>query len=289
MPIDSPRDENQYVLGAESGAETARLVELDRLVSRSMGGLFPDDLDLASIHTILDIACGPGEWVCNVAFEHPDIDVTGIDLSRSSIQYARARAQVQRLDNVSFRTMDATKSLDFPDGSFDFVNARFLVGFMSPTDWPRLLQECMRIMRPGGVLRLTEAEGWGMTSSTALDAIHEMGLRAMRLAGRSFFQAGPYVGIVPMLARFLRDTGYRNIKQRAYLIDWSAGTRDYQGWTQNIKVAAYLLQPFVIQMGLTTAEAFEKLYQQALEEMASADFSATLFFSSAWGEAVSQG
>src|SRR6266550_7307709 len=104
-------------------------------------------MDLASIHTILDIACGPGEWVCNVAFEHAEIDVTGIDLSRSSIQYARARAQVQRLDNVSFRTMDATKSLDFPDGSFDFVNARFLVGFMSPTDWPRLLQECMRIMR----------------------------------------------------------------------------------------------------------------------------------------------
>jgi hypothetical protein len=30
MPIDSPREENAYVLDAESGAETARLVELDR-------------------------------------------------------------------------------------------------------------------------------------------------------------------------------------------------------------------------------------------------------------------
>jgi ubiquinone/menaquinone biosynthesis C-methylase UbiE len=283
MPIDSSREENAYVFDAESGAETARLVDLDRLVSRSMGGLFPDDLDLASIHTILDIACGPGEWVCNVAFEHPEIDVTGTDISQSSIRYARARAQVQRLDNVSFRTMDATKPLDFPDGFFDFVNARFLLGFMSPTDWPRLLQECMRILRPGGVIRLTEAEGWGMTSSTALDALHEMGLRAMRLAGRSFFQAGPSVGIVPMLGRFLRDAGYLKITRRAYLIDWSAGGEDYRGWTENVKVAAYLLRTFVIKMGLTTAEEFEKLYRQALEEMASDDFSATVFFSSAWG------
>jgi ubiquinone/menaquinone biosynthesis C-methylase UbiE len=289
MPIDSPREENAYVLDAESGAETARLVELDRLVSRSMGSLLPDDLDLASIHTILDIACGPGEWVCNVAFEQPEIDVIGIDLSQRSIRYAHARAQVQRLDNASFRTMDATRPLDFPDGSFDFVNARFLLGFMSPTAWPGLLQECMRIIRPGGVLRLTEAEGWGMTSSPALDALHNMGVHAMRLAGRSFFQAGPSVGIAPMLGRFLRDTGYQNIKKRAYLIDWSAGMEDYRGWTENVKVAAYLLRPFVIKMGLTTAEEYEKLYEQALEEMASDDFSATLFFSSAWGARPYQG
>ncbi|HEX6479178.1 MAG TPA: methyltransferase domain-containing protein [Ktedonobacteraceae bacterium] len=283
MPTDSPREENAYVLDADSGAETARLVDLDRLVSRNMEGLYPDDLDLASIHTILDIACGPGEWVCNVAFEHPEIDVTGIDISQSSIQYARARAQVQRLDNVSFWTMDATRPLDFPDNSFDFVNARFLVGFMSPTDWPGLLQECTRILRPGGVLRLTEAEGWGVNSSPALETLHEIGVRAMRLAGRSFFQAGPSVGIVPMLGSFLRDAGYQNIKKRAYLIDWSAGMEDYRGWTENVKVAAYLLRTFVIKMGLITAEEFEKLYQQALEEMASDDFRATLFFASAWG------
>ena len=283
MPTDSPREENAYVLDADSGAETARLVDLDRLVSRNMEGLFPDDLDLASIHTILDIACGPGEWVCNVAFEHPEIDVTGIDISQSSIQYARARAQVQRLDNASFWTVDATRPLDFPDNSFDFVNARFLVGFMSPTDWPGLLQECTRILRPGGVLRLTEAEGWGVNSSPALETLHEIGVRAMRLAGRSFFQAGPSVGIVPMLGSFLRDAGYQNIKNRAYLIDWSAGMEDYRGWTENVKVAAYLLRTFVIKMGLITAEEFEKLYQQALEEMASDDFRATLFFASAWG------
>jgi hypothetical protein len=58
---------------------------------------------------------------------------------------------------------------------------------------------------------------------------------------------------------------------------------DYRGWTENVKVAVYLLRTFVIKMGLTTAEEFEKLYRQALEEMASGDFRATLFFASAWG------
>uniref|UniRef100_UPI0035E452C3 class I SAM-dependent methyltransferase n=1 Tax=Thermogemmatispora sp. TaxID=1968838 RepID=UPI0035E452C3 len=48
--------------------------------------------------------------------------------------------------------------LDWPDASFDLINGRLLCGFMLPAAWPRLLAECHRLLKPGGIIRLTEVE-----------------------------------------------------------------------------------------------------------------------------------
>src|SRR5579872_5078914 len=145
MPTDLPRDENTYILDSESASEMARLVGQDRLITQGMGGLFPERNDISNLRDVLDIACGPGGWVCDVAFANPDIQVTGIDISNKMIEYARATAWSQKLENASFSVMDALKPLDFPDNSFDMVNARFLVAFMPKAAWPKLLEECVRI------------------------------------------------------------------------------------------------------------------------------------------------
>ncbi len=130
MPTIHPQDENTYFIDAESGAETARLLNQDRLITRHMGGIFPARLDLSNVLDVLDIGCGPGGWVFEVAFAYPGMNVVGIDISQTTIEYARAQAKVQLLDNASFKVMDATKPLAFPDNSFDFINARFIFSFM---------------------------------------------------------------------------------------------------------------------------------------------------------------
>ena len=79
----------------------ARLLDQDMLVTRSMGGIFPeraDDLD--HIHTILDVACGPGGWVLRVAREYPHIQVTGVDISERMVSYARSHAQARGFREV---------------------------------------------------------------------------------------------------------------------------------------------------------------------------------------------
>src|SRR5437588_5676239 len=97
--------ENAYFNDPESGAEMARLTDQDRLLTKGMGGLFPERSDLSSIQRILDIGCGPGGWTLDVAYTYPDKEVVGIDISQTMINYARARARVQGLDNASFRVM----------------------------------------------------------------------------------------------------------------------------------------------------------------------------------------
>jgi len=47
MPNDPPQNESTYVIDSESGAEMARLMYQDRLLTKGMGGLFPERADLA--------------------------------------------------------------------------------------------------------------------------------------------------------------------------------------------------------------------------------------------------
>ena len=62
---DPSENDNLYFNDPESGAEMARLMDQDRLITKGMGGLFPErDDELAGIRRILDIGCGPevGLW-----------------------------------------------------------------------------------------------------------------------------------------------------------------------------------------------------------------------------------
>src|SRR5579875_840647 len=76
-----PKDENPYILDAESAAEMTRLLQQDQLLTKGIGGLLPAQIDPAQIHDVLDIGCGPGGWVRDVAFTYPEMEVTGFDLA----------------------------------------------------------------------------------------------------------------------------------------------------------------------------------------------------------------
>ena len=284
MPTNHPQDESTYFIDAESGTETARLLHQDRLITRHMGGIFPEQLDLSNAHDVLDIGCGPGGWVLDVAFAYPEMKVVGIDISRTMVQYARAMARVQFLDNASFEVMDATKPLDFADNAFDFVNARFIFAFMPTAAWPRLAQECMRITRPRGVIRFTEFDVYGVTNSPACEKFTAWGSRAFKLAGQSFSPDGRGVGLTPMLGRFLRDAGCINIEHEAHVIDFSAGTQEHEAMCQNSMVVFKLMQPFLLKTGVATQEEMDLVYEQMLVEMLSEDFCGTWFYLSVWGQ-----
>jgi Methyltransferase domain len=214
---------------------------------------------------------------------YPDLEVVGIDISRRMIEYARASAQEQGLSNVTFRVMDVLKPLDFPDHSFDLVNARLLFGFMPPAAWPALLAECMRVTRSGGMIRLTECES-DLTTSAATQQLMGMVTRSLQLAGRSFSPDGRHFGILPMLGHFLRQAGCQEVQSRASALDWSAGMEANASTRLNLQSLLRLLEPFLVNVQLITEEEFEPLYQAAVAEMQANDFCAVTLFLSAWGK-----
>ena len=277
--------ENTYLIDAESALEMARLLDQDRVMTKGMGGVFPEqeDADLPDVARILDVACGPGGWVNEVAQQYPHIDVTGIDISKNTINYAKAHAQVRKLNNAHFVMMDALKPLDFPDAFFDIVNMRTVVGFVPPAQWVPYLTECTRVLRSGGILRLTEGE-YGFTNKPAHEQFMALLNQAQYRAGRSFSPTGHNAGMIAMLRPLLKHAGIENIQSKAHVIDYSFGMEAYEEGIEDIKFVLELVQPLLFGTKVITPEAYTEMHTQILEEIQAEDFSGVTVLLTVWGE-----
>ncbi len=274
--------ERTYVIDPESAAEMARLVQQDQLVTKSLGGIFLARFDVDRVDDILDVACGPGGWALQVAYTHSDINVVGVDISQKMIAYARMQAQVQGLNNVHFRVMDVTKPLDFPDHRFDLINLRFASTFMSPLAWQPFLRECWRLLRPGGILCITDME-WGFANKAAFERYIALFHAALQKAGQSFSPNGLHLGLLPVLHRLLQGAGFEQIEQKASVIDISFEAEAHEGYFHDLFSAFHLLKPFIVKWGGAEREEIDQLCEQALLEMQQDDFCSLAFFLTVWG------
>lgn len=275
--------ENTYVIDAESGAEMARLIDQDHLITQAMGGLFSEREEVSGLFDVLDIGCGPGGWVLDVARRYPEIEVTGIDISQGMVRYAKAYAQVSQLPNAHFQVMNALEPLEFPDASFDLVNARIIVGFVRPETFPQLLAEVKRVLRPGGIFRITEAEH-GFSNKAAVETFYSLLNRAVYLSGRSFSPTGAHLGITAVLGHLLRVAGFKNVANKAAALDFSVGTPAHEAVRHDLTLAFHLLQPFLLSQHVVTQEEVEQLYERAIEEMYDEDFCAIWHLLTVWGQ-----
>ena len=276
---------NTYVFDAESAVEMARLIDLDRVMTRSMGGPLSGVSKLPEEGKVLDLGCGPGGWVCDVAFARPDLEVAGVDVSKTMTDYANARAHTQQLPNASFGVMDITQPLDFSDNTFDLVNARFLSGTLRRATWPAFLAECTRILKPGGTLRLTEPiELGGTSTSEVYERSCRLFCQALWSAGYGFSVDGYTLGTTTVLPRMLRNAGYRNVHCLAYVLEFSSDCDAWQNMYRNIEAGSYLSQQFLTSMGLITPEEIQHLLQQTFIDMHSSDFCGMWHFVTILGE-----
>jgi len=275
--------ENTYVIDAESATEMARLMNQDRIVTENMGYLLPEQLDLTHIENVLDIACGPGGWALNMAYAYPKIKIVGVDISKTMINYARAQAQSQGLDNVSFEIMNALQPFPFPDSSFGGINARFMVGFMPKAYWPTLIQECWRVTRPGGFICLTESDEFSTSNSPASEEGKVLFFQALQKVGMVFPTDHHSFGITPLLSNMLKKTGYSDVMRKAHTIDFSAGTGIHRAMFDNFMTGVQLIQGLLTKTGVATQAEAEELLQQQMIEMLSDDFCALWYYLSVWG------
>jgi len=279
MEAGNSPQKNTYIVNTESAAEMNRLAIQDRLLTREMGGLLPKDSDPTTIHKVLDIACGPGGWVLDLASAYRHMEVIGVDLSEKMVAHANSR----KWPNTSFRIMNVLQPLDFPDNTFDFVNARLLFAFMPKNAWPELLQECMRVLRPGGIVRLTECERT-MSNGIAYEQWGDLFMHSLYAAGASFSVNGKQIGITFMLSSFLRDAGFQSIRHAAFAIDFSAGGDAQAYMYENTQIGILLARPFLRKMNPSmTEEDLAQLSDAAMKDIVSSEFRAIWYYLSAWG------
>jgi ubiquinone/menaquinone biosynthesis C-methylase UbiE len=277
-----------YVLDPESPVEMARLINLDRIITKAMGGPLSGTPDLPEDAKVLDLACGPGGWVLDTAFARPDIEVAGVDVSKTMMDYARARARTQQLLNASFEVMDITKPLEFSDQTFDLVNARLLVGVVRRETWPLFLAECTRILKPGGQLRLTELTNAGYTSSVAFNQVSAFISRTLWQAGYGFSVDGHDMGIVTVFPRMLRRAGYQHVQCHPHILEFSADCEAWVDMRHNMQATHAQQRASLEKLNKTMPEDLDQLYQQADRDMLAEDFCGMWHVVTITGEKPSQ-
>ncbi|HZR43426.1 MAG TPA: methyltransferase domain-containing protein [Ktedonobacteraceae bacterium] len=277
---------NTYVIDHESGAEMQRLIDQDKLLNKHMGNIFPDGIDPARLRSVLDVACGPAAWILNVAFLHRHIQAVGIDISQPMIDYGRAFARVQHLENAQLHVMNVLEPLEFADNSFDFVNGRLFEFFVKEQHWSPLLQELQRVTVPGGYLRQTELFDFE-TNSPACNRHMSLLWEGLKRDGRVTLtdaQGNP-LGIGSKLTEMFAAAGITVIGEKIYTVDWSWGTDAHYPMIRDVIVASTLVQPYLVNtVQIISKEEHDQLLQTLNQELYAPAFKAISHFKSVLGQ-----
>jgi ubiquinone/menaquinone biosynthesis C-methylase UbiE len=124
-------------------------------ISRDEITEIPGLLQIDASSSVLEIGCGAGG--CALHFSATiGCRVTGIDVNEHGVRAAGQAAAAQGLANrVAFLAHDASKSLPYPDDTFNAAYSND--AFCHVPNRPGLLRECRRVLKPGGRLLFSDA------------------------------------------------------------------------------------------------------------------------------------
>lgn len=109
-----------------------------------------DRYGLSGTVDILDLGCGTGEITRRLAERYPSATIIGVDILEGNLAIAR-RDNAGFGERVRYEVGDAFE-LAFDDAQFDLVVCRHMS--QSVPDFPHVLDEIGRVLKPGGWLHL---------------------------------------------------------------------------------------------------------------------------------------
>jgi ubiquinone/menaquinone biosynthesis C-methylase UbiE len=103
---------------------------------------------------LLDVACGTGRTLHQLAVAHPALRLYGVDLSPAYVRLAR-----RRLADVAEAALavENAEALPFADGAFDAVTSVYLFHELPRNTRRAVAREMLRVVRPGGLVVLEDS------------------------------------------------------------------------------------------------------------------------------------
>ncbi|HEY0755805.1 MAG TPA: methyltransferase domain-containing protein [Ktedonobacteraceae bacterium] len=245
-----------------------------RLFLREMKGeLLPAVIPLQNVQVALDFICGPGSWCMDFSKKYPEKLVYGIDINRLIIEHARENAMQAGLDDLRLLVMDRRRPLPFPENTFDFIRLQNGTSFFTIEQWPGVMSEITRILKPGGWLHLLDFE-MGPASQPAID-------RALTLLGQilaRMHRSTEPEGQAPFTGSTL---GPRRMAQWFFTaIDYQLYPVDLGGWNNPVGrsyLAWSVMRPEMLfylaeQTGISSRDILQPLLREVQRELRQLDF-----------------
>ena len=109
----------------------------------------------------LDVGCGPGET--DSFLEGLVGRLAGVDVAGEMVKVAQ-----RRNPSVEYRGFDPGDAIPFEEGSFDVCFAVCVLHHVPPAERGALLDEMLRVCRPGGLIVLFEHNPWNPLTRRAV-------------------------------------------------------------------------------------------------------------------------
>jgi ubiquinone/menaquinone biosynthesis C-methylase UbiE len=104
--------------------------------------------------TILEVAVGTGYLFERIVSINRSGSNDGIDLSQQMLEKAKTRLASKDFHNYSLKVADAY-SLPYPDENFDLIMNSYMFDLLPEEDFPPVLNEFKRVLKPGGRMVIT--------------------------------------------------------------------------------------------------------------------------------------
>jgi SAM-dependent methyltransferase len=199
------------------------------------------------------------------------------------LNFARTQAHLAGAQ-IDFVEADALRPFNFPDASFDLIHMRMAIGFIHRNAWQSLLAECKRVLRPSGLIVLTEVED-SATNDYLFDQYGQMMYRAFHVAGHTFAESPEqsHMCLSIALKKLLLNAGFTNVSHVAHDIDFSYGELAHMPVLENIATAYENAKPFFVKYGGATSEDVDAASKHAMALIKRTDFLGMWHFISAIG------
>ncbi|KAF2403937.1 S-adenosyl-L-methionine-dependent methyltransferase [Trichodelitschia bisporula] len=149
---------------------------------------------------ILDLGTGTGIWAIEMGDKYPDTRVLGNDISAVQPEFVPP--------NVSFEIDDFELPWAY-SSKFDLIHGRYLAG--SVRNWPRLIQQAYKFLKPGGYIEMQDFDMHFYTTHGEFKPGCPLDKWARAVAsGVSAFGMDPHPG--PQLKGWMQDAGFVAVK-----------------------------------------------------------------------------
>ncbi|KAI8068290.1 S-adenosyl-L-methionine-dependent methyltransferase [Gongronella butleri] len=166
----------------------------------------------------LEIGCGPGTWSMEMSTAFPESTFIGLDLDTCFPNFIKPK-------NCHFRKCDITQlPLPLPDNSVDYIFHRDMNWALLAIQWPLLVKEYLRILRPGGWIECMEMDVETQSSRRLEQYINDHLMHSLR-------QRGQDPSIAKRLPSLLAIQGFRRVSSQFQSLPLGWG-KAHQGKSQ---------------------------------------------------------